>query len=94
MSNLKRGSTFRMANVLGKEPRLKYINVLRIENLVFPPEMDSYKTSFRLRFSATLYDTRNEIFISNSYLSPYLPVIVNDIVQFDQNEDEEDEKKS
>lgn len=43
-----------------------------------------------MRLSATIYDTKTESFISNTYKSPYLTIFLTDLVNMADNPDEDD----
>lgn len=75
---------------MNKDTRFKYIVVDKLENLSFPPEIDAYETQLKLRLSATIYDTKTESFISNTYKSPYLTIFLTDLVNMADNPDEDD----
>ncbi|CAK92892.1 unnamed protein product (macronuclear) [Paramecium tetraurelia] len=89
LEQLKNGGEFYSRNKINnKELRLQYIVIDKLENLSFPPEIDAYETQLKLRMSATIYDTKTEQFISNTYKSPYLTIFLTDLVNMADNPDE------
>lgn len=80
-----------MNNVVGRKLSLHYVNIYKLENLEFPPELDVYKTQFRFRLSATIFDARNQLFITNTYKSPFISFFISDIIDFGDEESENED---